>query len=156
MEEKSLRSVVRISSNHPLFRLVSTTGTLWRLNDVTSFVSQKLLAKKIRCCRVVWGVSLPSCDRAGWRARFPSPPSHPNLLHTGASVNAWYDLYVSRGRRYSSRFDIRLYINHKKGMKPPASWKKHKPDTVKSLSITDLTQSLQKSQKEFLHRLTET
>ena len=37
--------------------------------------------------RVVWETNrLTSCDRAGWRVRFPSPPGYATLPTTGASV----------------------------------------------------------------------
>ena len=34
-----------------------------------------------------WSAEIPTCDRAGWRTRFPSPPGHATLLTTGRSVS---------------------------------------------------------------------
>ena len=49
---------------------------------------------------MVWGTGLTSCDRAGWRIRFPALLGHATLPITGASVTACHNLYETLSRRF--------------------------------------------------------
>ena len=80
-----------IKSSRSKFKIV------WRQFNVDQFLGHQLGGWVAE-----WSgepVSLPAVYRL--RVRFPSPPGHATLPTTGASVNAWYNLYEAVTGRWT-------------------------------------------------------